>query len=50
MYVADMTVAEARVELADALKRKEVNRKMGWADSEQLLWDIEDLKGRIAEG
>lgn len=47
MYTNDMTLAEAYSIRRNLIKEKWELEKMGWPASEQLLWDIEDVEGRI---
>ncbi len=49
MYVADMTLSDAQMFLRDYKADKAQRLRNGWHVDEQLLWDIEDLEGRIED-
>ena len=47
MYVEDMTLAECYEWSRELLKEKWELEKMQWPAGERLLWDIQDVEGRI---
>ncbi|AOE43852.1 hypothetical protein SEA_BANTAM_163 [Gordonia phage Bantam] len=48
MYVADMTLAEAR-EWREELERRASRAVVGSGNHEQLSWDLQDVNDRIDE-
>ena len=49
MYVADMTLEEALETLQDLEHELSLKRSGARTVPQQLLWDIEDLEGRIED-
>lgn len=49
MYVADMTLEDALEMLQDLQHDVSLKRSADRTVPEQLLWDIEDVEGRIAD-
>jgi hypothetical protein len=49
MYVADMTLEDAVAHLGEAQAELARLEAQGYHVHEQLVWDIEDLEGRIDE-
>ena len=49
MYVKDMTLEDAQMFLAEYQAEVASLEAHGFIPHEQLVWDIEDLEGRIAD-
>lgn len=49
MYVADMTIEDAKATLRELRAEQSWRESQGWSYSEQLDWDIEDVAGRIED-